>query len=62
MKYIHESLVRFLKESDKEGVPEVLPNPDLKAIAMESDARNSIKARLPFAGTLRKYDADNTSS
>ena len=55
MKHVHENVVRFLKDLDDEGIPKSLPNPDLKAIAMDSDASNSIKAGSPDFGTF-----DNT--
>lgn len=48
VKHVHEHLVLFLNESHDEGVPKnrpkSLPTPDLKAIAMESDPKNSIQA------------------
>ncbi|CAF9935165.1 MAG: hypothetical protein HETSPECPRED_009681 [Heterodermia speciosa] len=47
LKHVHENVVRFLKDLDDEGIPKSLPNPDLKAIAMDSDASNSIKAGSP---------------
>lgn len=50
--HIQERLLRFLKESDDAGVPKGLPKPDLKAIAMESDAGNSIKAGLQGGDTI----------
>ena len=51
VKFIHESIIRSLKEikenEDPETqdpkVPDVLPNPDLKAIAMKGDTTESIK-------------------
>ena len=52
VKYIHESLVRFLRKFDQEGVPKNLPNPDLKAVAMGSDPANSILVRLPLRASL----------
>ena len=47
VKHVYENVVRFLKELDDEGIPKSLPSPDLKAIAMDSDAGNMIKARPP---------------
>ena len=52
VKHVHENVVRFLKDLDDEGIPKSLPSPDLKAIAMDSDAGNSIKAGSPDFSTL----------
>lgn len=52
VKHVHENVVRFLKELNDEGIPKSLPNPDLKAIAMDSDAGNSIKAGFPGFSTF----------
>ena len=52
VKHVHENVVRFLKELNDEGIPKSLPNPDLKAIAMDSDAGNSIKAGFPTSNTF----------
>ena len=61
VKHVHENLIRFLKDLDDEGIPKSLPNPDLKAIAMDSDAGNSIKAGSPdfstFDDTLLIHDS-----
>ena len=52
VKYIHESLVHFLRNIDQDGVPKSLPNPDLKAVAMGSDPENSIEAGLLLRASL----------